>query len=179
VIGHHNHRMKLELFPVIVQTVLEYGVQSLRRERGSIPFAKCDEQRSSSFLIVRQLPPVLILPVESSVGRTLLSAAVAFDLALDVHNDYCTANRPPMSVTDEQLNLQNQTQRRRTEPALSLPKGVSAPHNQLCRGHTAQRTKSSLLRQITGTSFQPRAFSEQASRHQASRYLSNFDLPLP
>jgi hypothetical protein len=78
MIWHYGRSMKGEALPVIMQTVLEYGVSGGRREWVSIILAKCDEECSSRFLVVGQLATVFIHPVEARVGRTLLSAAFAF-----------------------------------------------------------------------------------------------------
>jgi len=67
MIRHHNRSMKLKTSTVIVQAVPQHGVSGFRRKRVSIAFAKCYEQRSSRFLIVRQLPPVFVLPIERVV----------------------------------------------------------------------------------------------------------------
>ena len=77
MIWHYNRSVKLEAFPVIMQTVPDHSVPGFRRKRISIAFAECHEQCASRFLVVRQFAPVFIHPVERRVGRTLLS--VAFD----------------------------------------------------------------------------------------------------
>lgn len=68
-IRQHNRSMKLKAFPVIMPTVTEHGVPGFRRKRDSIALAKPYEQRSSCFLIVGQLPPVFVLPIERTVGH--------------------------------------------------------------------------------------------------------------
>jgi hypothetical protein len=113
MIRHHNRSMKLKASPVIMQTVTEHGVPGFRRKRVSFAPAKRYEQRSSCFLIVGQLPPVFVLPIERRVGHRLTLTNEQFAMVrtlrggtssnsrfggVSAHTRHCTVNLRSLSV---------------------------------------------------------------------------------
>ena len=137
MLGHDDYGVKVVTFFVVVKAVLENGVPGLRGERVAIVLAECDEEASSSRLIVRELAAVFVLSVERYVGRTLWSAAVGF------HRDYSSPRLGGLSVTDELMRnverknqnqeqnqkpkTKNQEQDQRRRTGVSVPQ-VSIPH---------------------------------------------------